>query len=80
MEDGDTFGITFDPDPIPPHLRQFLLERDMATALNLVREITLQGVDFAPSTWPASPMSVPRSFRKNVVCCPPSPPAAIASW
>ena len=46
VEDDDTFGITFDPDRIPPHLRQFLLERDMATALNLVREITLQGVDF----------------------------------
>ena len=46
FERGDTFGGTFDPDPIPPHLRQFLLERDMATAINLVREITLQGVEF----------------------------------
>ncbi len=45
-EDGDAFGVIFDPDPIPPHLRQFLLERDMATALNLVREITFQGVEF----------------------------------
>ncbi|MEQ3724589.1 AraC family transcriptional regulator [Alcanivorax sp.] len=45
-EDGDTFGVIFDPDPIPPHLRQFLLERDMATAVNLVREITFQGVEF----------------------------------
>ena len=45
-EQGETFGVTFDPDPIPPHLRQFLLERDMATAINLVREITLQGVEF----------------------------------
>ncbi len=45
-EEGDTFGVIFDPDPIPPHLRQFLLERDMATAINLVREITLQGVAF----------------------------------
>ena len=45
-EDSDAFGVIFDPDPIPPHLRQFLLERDMATALNLVREITFQGVEF----------------------------------
>ena len=45
-EDGEAFGVVFDPDPIPPHLRQFLLERDMATALNLVREITFQGVEF----------------------------------
>lgn len=45
-EDGEAFGVVFDPDPIPPHLRQFLLERDMATALSLVREITFQGVEF----------------------------------
>jgi len=45
-EGGEAFGVVFDPDPISPHLRQFLLERDMATAVNLVREITLQGVEF----------------------------------
>jgi AraC-like DNA-binding protein len=45
-EDQHTFGVMFDADSIPPHLRQFLLERDMATAINLVREITLHGVDF----------------------------------
>ena len=45
-EEEDAFGITFDPDPIPPHLRQFLLERDMATSLNLAREISLQGAEF----------------------------------
>ncbi len=45
-EDENAFGVTFDADPIPSHLRQFLLERDMATAINLVREITLHGVDF----------------------------------
>lgn len=46
-EEQDAFGMVFDPDSIPSHLRQFLLERDMATALNLVREITLHGIEFS---------------------------------
>lgn len=45
-EEADAFGVVFDPEPIPSHLRQFLLERDMATALNLFREITLHGIEF----------------------------------
>lgn len=45
-DDSDAFGVVFDPEPIPAHLRQFLLERDMATALNLFREITLHGIEF----------------------------------
>lgn len=45
-DEEDAFGVVFDPEPIPAHLRQFLLERDMATAMNLIREITFQGVEF----------------------------------
>lgn len=42
-EDG-LFGIGLDPESIPPHLRQFLLERDLATGVNLVRELSLSGL------------------------------------
>ncbi|HEY0914276.1 MAG TPA: AraC family transcriptional regulator [Solimonas sp.] len=38
------FGVCADPSTIPQHLRQFLLERDMATAVNLLRELGLQGL------------------------------------
>jgi AraC-like DNA-binding protein len=41
---GDEFIIEADPGGIPQHLRQFLLERDTATAVNLVRELGLSGV------------------------------------
>ena len=54
-EEEDAFGITFDPDPIPPHLRQFLLERDMATSLNLAREISLHGAEFKAIEFTGTP-------------------------
>lgn len=38
------FAICADPSGIPQHLRQFLLERDLATAVNLLRELSLAGV------------------------------------
>lgn len=39
------FGISMDPEPIPSRLRQFLLERDMATAISLLKELSLAGVN-----------------------------------
>ncbi len=44
VNDNGLFGVGMDADPIPPHLRQFLLERDMATGFNLLRELSLSGV------------------------------------
>lgn len=45
LETGDAeFAICADPSVIPQHLRQFLLERDLATAVNLLRELSLAGV------------------------------------
>jgi AraC-like DNA-binding protein len=43
IDEGDEFGISLDPDTIPSHLRQFLLERDMATTVNLIKELSLSG-------------------------------------
>ncbi|MAA74755.1 MAG: AraC family transcriptional regulator [Salinisphaeraceae bacterium] len=44
LESGNTLSLVFDPSDIPQRLRQFLLERDMATAINLVHELSLSGV------------------------------------
>lgn len=44
LQAGDEYGVIADPSPIPQHLRQFLLERDMATGINLFRELTLVGL------------------------------------
>lgn len=41
--EGDCFIICADPSGIPVQLRQFLLERDLGTALNLARELQLTG-------------------------------------
>ena len=43
FDEAGVFGFALDPEPIPRHLRQFLLERDLATALNLVKELSLSG-------------------------------------
>lgn len=41
--EGDCFVMCADPSGIPVQLRQFLLERDLGTALNLMRELQLTG-------------------------------------
>lgn len=41
--DADEFGVIADPAEIPAHLRQFLLERDTATAVHLFHELGLSG-------------------------------------
>lgn len=38
------YGTSFDASAIPPHLRQFLLERDMATSIRLFDELALSGL------------------------------------
>ncbi len=44
LEEDGLLGISMNPDEIPRHLRQVLLERDMATAINLIRELSLTGL------------------------------------
>jgi AraC-like DNA-binding protein len=44
IDDAEGFGWLVDPEPVPRHLRQFLLERDTATGINLLRELSLAGV------------------------------------
>ena len=47
FEEAGRFGIGMDPQPIPRHLRALLLERDMATGLNLLNELGLAGIRVA---------------------------------
>lgn len=42
--DAEEFGVIADPGEIPAHLRQFLLERDTATAIHLFHELGLSGL------------------------------------
>lgn len=44
IENDDSIGISMDPSTVPRHLRQFLLERDIATAINLLKELSLTGI------------------------------------
>jgi AraC-like DNA-binding protein len=53
----DEYVITADPDGIPIQIRQFLLERDLGTAINLMRELKLAGqpvlrLDFSGASLP----------------------------
>lgn len=57
FEEGRTFGIGMDAARIPQHLRQFLLERDMATAVHLLRELSLSRVDIVALTFRELPES-----------------------
>jgi AraC-like DNA-binding protein len=42
--DQDEYGTNVDASAIPSHLRQFLLERDIATAIHLFDELALSGL------------------------------------
>lgn len=44
QEDNDYFNVILDPSSIPSPLRQFLLERDIATGVSLINELSLAGV------------------------------------
>ncbi len=49
------FGVSMDPADIPAHLRQFLLERDMATGIQLIRELSLTGVRIVSAEFTCEP-------------------------
>jgi len=44
VDDAQGFGWVVDPESVPRHLRQFLLERDTATGINLLKELGLAGI------------------------------------
>lgn len=44
IDEEKAFGIAMNAQAIPHHLRQFFLERDIATGLNLLKELSLSGI------------------------------------
>ena len=47
MDEPDHIGVVYDPSQIHAPLRQFLLERDMATQINFLNDIGLAGIQFS---------------------------------
>lgn len=62
----EEFGLTASCDNIPHHLRQFLLERDIATGINLMRELSLTGIAIRSLEFTGS--SGPDSERIEQLC------------
>ena len=60
FDENDRFGIGLDPEPIPRHLRQFLLERDLATGINLLRELSLSGLTICAAEFQGDPPPYPQ--------------------
>ncbi len=58
------FGIGTDPTRIPDHLRQFFLEREMATAVHLLKELSLSRVDIAALTFRELPDGHARQIER----------------
>lgn len=55
IDENGYFNIIFDPSDIPIYLRQFLLERDMTTGVNLIKELGLAGVTLSKIEFQGSP-------------------------
>jgi len=45
IDEKNDFGMRLDASAIPKHVRQFFLERDAATGVNLLKELSLAGVN-----------------------------------
>lgn len=55
FDEDDYFGIAFDAEDIPRHLRQFLMERDLATGINLLKELSLTGLQICIAEFQGEP-------------------------
>lgn len=68
--DDAEFGVHLDPSDIPQHLRQFLLERDTATAVNLLRELGLSGVRLLRLEYQGRPPEHAGRIASLIGCAP----------
>lgn len=57
FEENELFTMVFEADLIPNHLRHFLLERDMATSINIINELSLAGVKLSCIEFKGEPPS-----------------------
>ena len=55
FEENGFYGVIFNADLIPSSLRQFLLERDMATGINIIHELSLVGVKISSIEFQGEP-------------------------
>lgn len=70
FEEDGRFGIGLDPEPIPPHLRQFLLERDLATGINLLKELSLSGLNICAVDFQGPPPDYAELFTETMGVAP----------
>ena len=70
FEEDGCFGIGLDPEPIPSHLRQFLLERDLATGINLLKELSLSGLNICAAELQGPPPDYAELFTDTMGVAP----------
>ncbi len=63
IEENGHFGVMFDADQIETPLRQFFLERDMATSVNILKELGLSGVSCTKVEFRGPPSSYAKYFE-----------------
>lgn len=66
VSEGPYFGVGMDAEPIPRPLRQFLMERDMATGFNLLKELSLSSLDIVAMEFQTMP--VEHAQRIEALC------------
>lgn len=69
IDEGDDFGISLDPSSIPPHLRQFLLERRQI-ALLLLENSSMKMDELAAYLGFMDAGGFVRAFRRWLGCSP----------
>ena len=73
FDESNCFGIGMDAESIPQHLRQFLLERDMATAIHLLKELSLSSIDIVGLEFRALPEEHARAIKRTGGITPTAP-------
>lgn len=77
IEEGAYFGVGMDAESIPRPLRQFLMERDMATGFNLLKELSLSSLDIVAMEFQAMPEEHAQRIKTLCGC---STTSAASAW
>lgn len=70
IEEDKQLGVIIDADEVPDSVRQFLLERDMATGINLLKELSLSGTGFSSFEFKGEAPSYADYFEQVLGCFP----------
>jgi AraC-like DNA-binding protein len=71
FEQGDYFGLHLNPQSTPTHLRQFLLERDMATSIAVIKELSLNEIKNLKTNF-TGPATADTSYIESICGIKPS--------